>query len=97
MACADISLIPSNMKGSEAKRSNSDGSKSASELYDTFRGAAVIEKDLPKGDLPYEPVTEVDKKDVGTPDQWIARHPDLIRLTGRCASWDFPHATLSTA
>lgn len=25
----------------------------------------------------------VDSKDVGTPDDWIKRHPDLVRLTGR--------------
>jgi len=25
----------------------------------------------------------VDKRDVGTPDEWIQRHPDLVRLTGR--------------
>jgi nitrate reductase (NAD(P)H) len=28
-------------------------------------------------------ITEIDKKDKGTPDDWIPRHPDLIRLTGR--------------
>jgi hypothetical protein len=27
--------------------------------------------------------TKVDDKDVGTPDEWIHRHPDLVRLTGR--------------
>jgi len=27
--------------------------------------------------------TEIDKRDVGTPDEWIPRHPDLVRLTGR--------------
>ena len=26
--------------------------------------------------------TEVDAKDVGTPDEWVPRHPDLVRLTG---------------
>merc|ERR1719460_2173589 len=25
----------------------------------------------------------VDKKDVGTPDEWVPRHKDLVRLTGR--------------
>lgn len=25
----------------------------------------------------------VDGKDVGTPDEWVPRHPDLVRLTGR--------------
>ena len=34
-------------------------------------------------DLPYELVTAIDPKDKGTPDDWIPRHPDLIRLTGR--------------
>ena len=28
---------------------------------------------------------QVDKKDAGTPDEWIKRHPKLIRLTGRYA------------
>jgi len=27
--------------------------------------------------------TEIDKRDQGTPDDWIPRHPDLVRLTGR--------------
>ena len=66
-----------------AQRSNSDGSKSASELYDHTGGATTLQGDLPSSDLPWEPVTEIDNKDVGTPDQWIPRHPDLIRLTGR--------------
>jgi len=30
-----------------------------------------------------EDVDVVDPKDVGTPDEWIKRHPQLIRLTGR--------------
>merc|ERR1719408_964022 len=25
----------------------------------------------------------IDERDVGTPDDWIPRHPDLVRLTGR--------------
>ncbi len=36
-----------------------------------------------KIDMPYEPVSEVDPKDKGTPDEWVPRHPELIRLTGR--------------
>lgn len=32
---------------------------------------------------PEMPISKIDKKDVGTPDEWIPRHPDLIRLTGR--------------
>jgi hypothetical protein len=31
----------------------------------------------------HEPVTEIDPKDAATPDAWVPRHPDLIRLTGR--------------
>mmetsp|Transcript_30238 Transcript_30238/g.78184 ORF Transcript_30238/g.78184 Transcript_30238/m.78184 type:complete len:834 (-) Transcript_30238:53-2554(-) len=31
----------------------------------------------------HEVVSEVDKKDEGTPDSWVPRHPDLVRLTGR--------------
>ena len=27
--------------------------------------------------------TEIDKRDQGTPDEWIPRHPDMVRLTGR--------------
>ena len=34
----------------------------------------------------HEPVTEVDSRDLATPDSWVPRHPDLIRLTGRCAA-----------
>lgn len=30
-----------------------------------------------------ETPTKVDEKDEGTPDQWVKRHPDLVRLTGR--------------
>lgn len=26
----------------------------------------------------------VDERDKGTPDEWIQRHPDLVRLTGEC-------------
>ena len=29
---------------------------------------------------------QVDKRDHGTPDEWIKRHPQLIRLTGRCGT-----------
>eukprot|EP00899_Mesostigma_viride_P005008 jgi/Mesvir1/14508/Mv05207-RA.1 len=32
---------------------------------------------------PFEQVTAIDPRDVGTADDWIPRHPDLIRLTGR--------------
>ena len=30
------------------------------------------------------PVTHVDSRDAATPDAWVPRHPELIRLTGRC-------------
>ena len=29
------------------------------------------------------PVEAIDPKDKGTPDEWVPRHPDLVRLTGR--------------
>jgi nitrate reductase (NAD(P)H) len=28
-------------------------------------------------------ITEIDSRDKGTPDDWIPRHPKLVRLTGR--------------
>jgi len=28
-------------------------------------------------------ITQIDDRDVGTSDDWIPRHPDLVRLTGR--------------
>ncbi|CAL5220115.1 g2068 [Coccomyxa viridis] len=31
----------------------------------------------------HEPVTDIDPRDAATPDAWVPRHPDLIRLTGR--------------
>ncbi len=31
----------------------------------------------------HQPVTAVDARDAATPDAWVPRHPDLIRLTGR--------------
>ncbi len=31
----------------------------------------------------HEPVTAIDARDAATPDNWVARHPDLIRLTGK--------------
>ena len=33
--------------------------------------------------FPEEEITDVDSKDVGTPDAWLKRHPELVRLTGR--------------
>mmetsp|Transcript_12808 Transcript_12808/g.33016 ORF Transcript_12808/g.33016 Transcript_12808/m.33016 type:complete len:834 (+) Transcript_12808:157-2658(+) len=29
------------------------------------------------------PIEKIDAKDEGTPDAWVPRHPDLVRLTGR--------------
>lgn len=31
----------------------------------------------------YEAPTEIDSRDLGTPDEWVARDPALIRLTGK--------------
>lgn len=31
----------------------------------------------------HEAVTEVDSRDTATPDNWVPRHPRLVRLTGR--------------
>lgn len=28
-------------------------------------------------------VTEIDSRDVNTPDNWIPRHPEMVRLTGK--------------
>ena len=42
----------------------------------------VDRSDLPKR-FPEENIKKIDAKDVGTPDDWVPRHPDLIRLTGR--------------
>eukprot|EP00644_Phytophthora_capsici_P005116 jgi/Phyca11/524943/estExt2_fgenesh1_pm.C_PHYCAscaffold_10159 len=30
-----------------------------------------------------ETMAQIDPRDVGTPDEWVPRHPELIRLTGR--------------
>ena len=35
------------------------------------------------GKLPSVPQEKIDERDVGTPDEWVPRHPDLVRLTGR--------------
>ena len=35
------------------------------------------------GKLPVLEQTAIDPKDKGTPDEWVPRHPDLVRLTGR--------------
>lgn len=31
----------------------------------------------------WAPLTKIDERDIDTPDRWIPRHPNLIRLTGR--------------
>ena len=36
----------------------------------------------------HEPATEVDVRDGNSPDRWIMRHRQLIRLTGRCGRRD---------
>merc|ERR1719353_2667384 len=33
--------------------------------------------------FPEAHITKIDDEDKGTPDDWVPRHPDLIRLTGR--------------
>ncbi|CAN0009347.1 unnamed protein product, partial [Phaeothamnion confervicola] len=32
---------------------------------------------------PVEKIKEIDSRDKGTPDEWVPRHPELVRLTGR--------------
>lgn len=62
---------------------SSDGNKSASELHGDSNGASHKTTGSAKTDMPWEPIKDIDNKDLGTPDQWIPRHPELIRLTGR--------------
>eukprot|EP00325_Prymnesiales_sp_UTEX-LB-985_P002555 CAMPEP_0174696862 /NCGR_PEP_ID=MMETSP1094-20130205/2894_1 /TAXON_ID=156173 /ORGANISM="Chrysochromulina brevifilum, Strain UTEX LB 985" /LENGTH=836 /DNA_ID=CAMNT_0015893729 /DNA_START=39 /DNA_END=2549 /DNA_ORIENTATION=- len=45
-------------------------------------GPMEIPKPLNAKELKVEPA-KVDERDVGTPDEWIKRHPDLVRLTGK--------------
>ena len=56
---------------------------------------SVSVSDLPTRELPdgaaddwklHEPICAVDKRDAATPDSWVPRHPELIRLTGRCGA-----------
>jgi hypothetical protein len=59
--------------------------KSASSLADVPTGpepqALLSPSDT---DYPFHlPVSTVDSKDNGTPDAWVPRHPELVRLTGR--------------
>ena len=57
------------------------------------KSVRLSEGDLPTRELPdgaaddwklHEIITTVDKRDANTPDCWVPRHPELIRLTGRC-------------
>ncbi len=57
------------------------------------KSVRLSEGDLPSRELPagaaddwslHEIITTIDKRDAATPDAWIPRHPELIRLTGRC-------------
>lgn len=41
------------------------------------------DNELPIASFPVDPVVNVDPRDVGTADNWIPRHPELVRLTGR--------------
>ena len=59
------------------------GYLSAEELHGKSPGAKQASERQERTAMPYEPVSEIDKKDHGTPDSWIPRHPELIRLTGR--------------
>ena len=52
-------------------------------LKDAPKEELVPGRKIDVEDYPFEHVTEVDSKDKGTPDQWLKRHPGLIRLTGR--------------
>ena len=54
----------------------------------TIAGRPLVpgEDPLKKGTQTYDewqPVTDVDERDVKCADNWIPRHPDLIRLTGK--------------
>lgn len=60
-------------------RSKANGYDSAQELH----GNPGPQQDLVASDMPFEPVMAIDPKDEGTPDSWVPRHPELIRLTGR--------------
>jgi len=33
----------------------------------------------------HQPIFDIDSRDLATPDAWVPRHPELIRLTGRHA------------
>lgn len=64
------------------------------DLANALRSHQLSDKAFPTVELPpdaadnwnyHEDVTDIDKRDVGTPDSWVPRHPQLIRLTGRYA------------
>lgn len=43
----------------------------------------LSEDDKDWGPIPEVVVTKVDERDKNTSDDWIPRHPELVRLTGR--------------
>ncbi|KAK9807828.1 hypothetical protein WJX72_010494 [[Myrmecia] bisecta] len=54
----------------------------ASDAHDTKPEEPPLSREDPAW-AQHMPVAAIDKKDADTPDQWVPRHPDLIRLTGR--------------
>eukprot|EP00188_Purpureofilum_apyrenoidigerum_P000899 Plantae.Rhodophyta-Purpureofilum_apyrenoidigerum.ctg14581.p1 GENE.Plantae.Rhodophyta-Purpureofilum_apyrenoidigerum.ctg14581~~Plantae.Rhodophyta-Purpureofilum_apyrenoidigerum.ctg14581.p1 ORF type:complete len:873 (-),score=188.10 Plantae.Rhodophyta-Purpureofilum_apyrenoidigerum.ctg14581:251-2869(-) len=58
---------------------------SPSNAEDTRKNViAALESDMKKGGLGYHHVvTEIDDRDKKCPDNWVPRHPELIRLTGK--------------
>ena len=90
MSTATVTRVSSDGFGKDGKSrrqsTDSDGNKSASELHGPTNGVSH-KASVGKVDMPWEPIKEIDTKDVGTPDQWVPRHPELIRLTGRYAEF----------
>lgn len=54
---------------------------SETEEFDDEESASEDEKVM--GYAAEIPITKVDERDKGTSDDWIPRHPELVRLTGR--------------
>lgn len=73
----------SSLRGGQAyKQRSSDSHKGIlwTDLSDAVSSIAKSEHDiLPKTHV----ATEIDLRDSATPDNWIPRHPDLVRLTGK--------------
>ncbi|QDZ18659.1 nitrate reductase [Chloropicon primus] len=67
--------------GGSASGAGHQNERSAT-LPDYLERPTVDRGDLPTK-FPEERIKEVDDKDKGTPDEWVPRHPELIRLTGR--------------